>query len=168
VGGVGFELAARRGAGTPPEPREQLQLRPDLDATSADAAAEADRFNDLSVSEFKGGRYRQSLGYAREAVRLAPESAVYAANCSAAALKAGKPIEAARHGVRATRLEPSYAKGHLRAAQANLEHGSRESVQLAIAQFERALALEPSSAAAKRGKKDALLTWEADFEDEPE
>ncbi|KAG8465490.1 hypothetical protein KFE25_002797 [Diacronema lutheri] len=163
VGGVGFGDA---GEGAPP--LRSLELRTDLDANSPAAPSEADRFNDLSIASYSAADFRTAHAYGREAVRLAPRSAIYAANCSAAALKAGKPAEAAKLALRATELDPAYAKGHLRAGQAHLEIGSREAVRLAIAEFAAALELEPGSAAAKRGKKDALLTWEADYEDEPE
>lgn len=163
VGGVGIGGGA--GAASRAKP---LELRPDLDSASPEAAREADRFNDLSIQSFSAGDFASARGYGREAVRLAPGSAVYAANCSAAALKAGKAAEAVKHAAHATDNDPAYAKGHLRAAQARLELCTRESVRLAIAAFERVLELEPDSAPAKRGRKEALLTWAADFEDEPE
>lgn len=164
VGGVGF---GGDGHGRAPRAKT-LELRPDLDADSAEAVGEADRFNDLSISSFGAADFASAYGYGKEAVRLAPSSATYHCNCSAAALKAGKAAEAARLALRATVLDPTYAKAHLRAAQAQLELNTRESVKQAIAGFERALELEPENAAAKRGRKEALLTWEADFEDEPE
>jgi tetratricopeptide (TPR) repeat protein len=164
VGGVGFGSGGSGKAAKAPV----LQLRPDLDSSSPEALGEADRFNDLSVGSFTAAQFMAALGYAREAVRLAPASAVYAANCSAAALKAGRSGEAVQQATRASEMDPLYAKGFLRLAQAQLEQATRESVQEAIGAFAQALELEPGSAAAKRGRREALLTWEADFEDEEE
>jgi hypothetical protein len=170
VGGVGFGVgfgSAAAGAAAAAAARA-LALRPDLQPGDAAAASEADRFNDLCLEAVRAADAPAASAYAREACRLHPTSAVYAANAAAALLKGGEAMAAAGHALRAVALEPAYAKGHLRAAQAHLAHGSRESVRMAIGEFACALELEPDNAAAKRGRKDALLTWEADFESEDE
>lgn len=164
VGGVGFGGAGDTDAGAPPY--VPPTLRPDLQPGDATAAAEADRFNDEAIGAFKAGDYRRARELGKEASRLAPDSAVYAANASAAALKLGKARDAAKLAEHAVACDGAYAKGLLRAAQAHLALETRESVQQAIDEFAKVLVLDPESKAAKKGRKEALLTWEADFEDE--
>ena len=49
------------------------------------------------------------------------------------------------------------------AAQANLELGEKNSVKLAVQQYQKALELDPDNRNYKDALKDAQLTWEADW-----
>lgn len=161
VGGSGFEESASRGQTGADLPA----LRPDLVPGDPEAPAQAERFNDDAVEAFKVGKYDRALALSKEAARLVPASAVFHSNAAAAALKLRKHAEAAQLAKRAYQLDGSNARAFLRAAQANLAIESEESVKAAIEQFEKVLQLEPDNKAAARGRKDALLTWEAEFED---
>jgi len=158
VGGVGFDKPAEG-------PEVPLALRPDLAPGDPGAADAADACNGAAVAAFGCKDYARARVLSKEAVRLAPDNPVFLANGAAAAAKLARHAEAARLAEAACVLDPSYARAWLRAGQANLALETEASVQKAIRAFDKALELEPGNEAAARGKKDALITWEAEFED---
>jgi len=163
VGGVGF------GGSSAPASKpvyKKPETRKDLSANSADAKTVAEEYNDKAVKAFKKKDWQLCYDLASEAIRLNPKKTAYLGNRAAAALhiKSRKMLrQAAEDSVLAYEMDPNYTKAYVRAAQAHLEIGEKNTVKLAIQEYQKALDFDPDNRTYKEALKDAQLTWEADW-----
>ena len=90
----------------------------------------------------------------------------YLGNRAAAALKLRglDHLRQACYDMRlATQIDPSYAKGWARSAEAHYMMGEAHTVRTAVEHYERAVALEPSNKTYKRELDKIRMTFESDF-----
>ena len=164
VGGVGFEQKKKERGPLYVPPSQRL----DLTETSAEAPAIAEEYNDSAVKAFKAKQWQLCYDYASEAIRLNPRKKEYLGNRAAAGLKLGAKRytrQAAEDSVTAYEMDPEYTKAYLRAAEAHLALNERATVKLAVQELQEALKRDEENAKIKALLRDAMLTWEADFED---
>ena len=164
VGGVGFGKA-------PEKEKKPLYIPPkgrlDLDASSPDAPAVAEEYNDKAVKAFKDKNWQLCFDLASEAIRLNPRKKEYLGNRAASGLKLNKRRflqQAAEDSVAAYGMDKFYVKAYVRAAEAHLALNERATVKRAIKELEEALKLDENNAKIKAALRDAQLTWEADFD----
>lgn len=141
-------------------------LRPDVQPHSSEAAAVADEYNARSLLAFKEKHWQMCYDCASEAIRLQPLKVAYYGNRAAAALKLRGPShlrQAVADGLRACELDPTYARGHARAAEAYLGLGEKATVLAAIDHFERAMTLAPDNAAYREAHGRACVIYESDY-----
>jgi len=162
VGGTGF-------GGSAPAPKPVYKApatRKDLSASSENAKQVAEEYNDKAVKAFKKKDWQLCYDLSSEAIRLNPKKTAYLGNRAAAALhiKSRKMLrQAAEDSVLAYEMDHLYTKAYVRAAQAHLELGEKNTVKLAIQEYQKALELQPDNQTYKEALKDAQLTWEADW-----
>mmetsp|Transcript_50546 Transcript_50546/g.83778 ORF Transcript_50546/g.83778 Transcript_50546/m.83778 type:complete len:433 (+) Transcript_50546:42-1340(+) len=163
VGGIGFGSTS---SSSPKPAYKKPDTRPDLNERSKDAKEVAEQFNDRAVKAFKAKKWQEVYDLSSEAIRLNPKKTAYLGNRAAAALKIKSRRmlrQAAEDSVLAYEMDDKYVKAYVRAAQAHLEIGERNTVKLAIQEYEKAVQLDPDNKTYKEGLKDAQLTWEADW-----
>ena len=158
VGGSGWEDHARLEYQAP-------DTRPDLDASSPEAAAVADEYNNRGLAEFKAKNFRKAYDLYTEAVRLAPGNRAYLGNRAATGLKLQKWRDVVSDCEEAIEADPSYVKGYVRLGQAHIGFDNKQGYVKAIAALERALELEPDSKTAKKYLKEAAIGLEAEDSD---
>ena len=163
VGGYGFET--KRPLAIEAASPELEGLRPDLDASSVDAAAAAEALNDRGVLAFGEKKYAEAYAIYTECVRLQPDKAPYRGNRAAAGLKLkGKEKEVVEDCERATELQPDYVRGYVRLGQALLAMGDKGDtgdvalLKRAERALERALELEPENKTAKKTLKEVGIS----------
>ena len=103
---------------------------------------------------------------ASEAIRLQPLKVAYYGNRAASALKLrGLPQlkQAVADSLRACELDPSYARGHARAAEAYLCLGEKATVLAAIDEYEKAMKLAPDNRAYREAHGRACIIYESDY-----
>ena len=100
---------------------------------------------------FRAGQHSAAFDCFTEAIRLHPTSAVYHCNRAAAALKLGRPDNAAQDADNAAERDPRYMRAHLRAGRARLQ---LQQPELAEQSFKRALELDAVCGAAFKGLAD--------------
>jgi hypothetical protein len=165
VGGLGFDKRPAPKAAVYVPPKQRL----DLDASKPEALDVAEEFNDKAVKAFKDKQWQLCYDLASESIRLNPKKKEYLGNRAAAALKMkGKRFmrQAADDSVAAYEMDRFYVKAYLRAAEAHMALNQRATVKLAIKELQEALKLENGeNEKIQRLLRDAMLTWEADFED---
>ena len=99
---------------------------------------------------------------------LNPRKKEYLGNRAAAGLKLRNKRflrQAAEDSVTAYEMDRFYTKAYLRAAEAHMALNERATVKLAVQELKEALKLDEENEKIKALLKDAMLTWEADFED---
>ena len=111
----------------------------------------ADIANDKGLSFFKEKEYGEAFQAFTEAIRLCPTSSVYHSNRSAAALKIGQAETAAQDAENAIERNSQNVKALLRAGQAYIQLKIPTAAEVF---FHRALEIDPTSTAAKRGITD--------------
>ena len=112
----------------------------------------AEEANDKGMDAFKEKRYEEAFEFYTEAIRLEPRRAGYHANRAACALKLERFRVAAEDADHAIEREKTHVKALVRAGKAYL--GLRDP-NVASIRFDAALALDPRSVAAAKGKADA-------------
>jgi tetratricopeptide (TPR) repeat protein len=148
-------------------------MRPDLDATSADAARAAEAANDAGAEAFRARDFDAAFEYYTEAVRLAPRTVAYLGNQAAAALKVGGGGDTRRERDALTRaveacvaavgVDDEYVRGYVRGAKALLVLGDRgdgdvRALRRAREMLERALDVDPAHAGAAATLKDVNVS----------
>ena len=165
-----WEEAALR-VGPPPAPVRAPRYvkpatRPDLDSTSAEAAAVADEYNARALRAFKDKQWQLCYDLSSEAIRLQPLKVAYLGNRAASALKLRGPLhlrQAVADSLRACELDPSYARGHARAAEAYMGLGEKATVLAALDEYEKAMKLAPDNRAYREAHGHATVIYESDY-----
>ena len=112
----------------------------------------AEEANDKGMDAFKEKRYEEAFEFYTEAIRLEPRRAGYHANRAACALKLERFRVAADDADHAIEREKTHVKALVRAGKAYLW---LRDPNVASIRFDAALALDPRSVAAAKGKADA-------------
>jgi hypothetical protein len=165
-----WEEAALR-VGPPPKPARPARYvppprRPDLHSHSPEAAQAADEYNTQAMRAFKAQAWQLCYDCASEAIRLQPLKVAYYGNRAASALKLrGLPQlkQAVADSLRACELDPSYARGHARAAEAYMCLGEKATVLAAIDEYEKAMKLAPDNRAYREAHGRACIIYESDY-----
>ena len=90
----------------------------------------------------------------------------YYGNRAAAALKLRGPShlrQCVADSLRACELDPGYARGHARAAEAYLGLGETATVLAAIDEYEKAMRLAPDNTAYRDAHGRACVIYESDY-----
>lgn len=131
------------------EQKQQQQQQHSEELTSHSAAELARvRGNDA----FASGHHSRAAAHYSMGIRLAPSDARLLSNRSAAYAAQGLWLEALGDAVRATELQPQWAKTHCRCGVALLALGRAEE---AVAAYRKALEADPLSSVAALGLADA-------------
>jgi len=169
VGGIGFDQQKKKKEPLYVPPSQRL----DLTAASPEAIDVAEQFNERAVKEFKNKQWQLCYDLAAESIRLNPRKKEFLGNRAAAGLKLGQIKgnsgkrfyrQAAEDSVNAYEMDPHYVKAFLRAAEAHLALNERATVKMACQELQQALKLDGENPKIKALLKDAMLTWEADFD----
>ncbi|KAL1510433.1 hypothetical protein AB1Y20_006740 [Prymnesium parvum] len=140
------------------------KLREDLKAGDPDADQVAETYNSRALKAFKKKEWQLCYDLASEAIRLKPDKVAYLGNRAAACLKLSglrHLREACADCQLATQIDPSYAKGYARAAEANFQMGERHTIRKAMELYETALKLDSENQAYKNKYNQVCLEWEA-------
>ena len=164
VGGYGFESSSKK----TPLALEDVKpdgLRPDLDASSPEAADVAEALNDRGVEAFGAKKFVEAFAIYTECVRLQPDKVPYLGNRAAAGLKIkGKEKVVVKDCERAVEIQPDYVRGYVRLGQALLALGDKgdtgDVVLLKRAEkaLEKALELDPDNKTAKKTWKEVGIS----------
>jgi len=174
--GASFSVPAAAG---PPPPRPPL--RPELQPTDAASPAAADALNDWALAAFREGAAAAAAEGFAEAARLNPRAAAYLGNLAAARLRCGDGRGAAEAARLCLALRPADARACVRLGRALLLQAEaaaavrfgggdrgRAALREARCAFAEAERLQPGSAEARAGAREAAIAWAAEFDSDEE
>lgn len=145
---------------------EPPKLRPDLHPGDAEANEVADHYNTRALEAFKKKEWQMCYDLASEAIRLKPDKVAYLGNRAAACLK----LRGLRHlrqacddCAKATQIDPGYAKGYARAAEASYGMGERHTIRKAMELYETAIQLDGDNKTYRQRHDEICLEWEANW-----
>ena len=145
---------------------KRVEKYPHLSSSSEGAAEAAETMNGQGVELQRTQDIRAAWECYNEAVRLAPDKAVYRANRAAAGIKRGRYRDVIADCNHALRLEPSYVKALVCKGQAHAGRDTKVDYQEAKKALERALEIEPSNKVASKALKDVEIALEAEDSDD--